>query len=739
MTANEWPNGLASPIGSPRRHRRALFLATVLVATLIPGRATSQRTLTELLEQQASVAVPDEVSPGTLVRLPLTAEVLATVRGDLSDIRLLSEAGVEVPYLVDAGAARRVQVSERLVARIVSVDRNLTSPEEDLPIATEIYELALPPRSTTDLRGQRIWDLVFTIPQTAWVASVDLTLIGPGDDRVDLLQGASLFRLDSPRATRDRLPIGQIESASPEQIAQVQTDPDPPERLRVTMHSRRSDYLEPAFSFEQVSVATYDPGGLRVPLEMTELAADRGQTRATLARAPGLVPDAIEVTTSTPTFGRHVSVRDGGALGADRVLGTGRLVRLGQPGSPVQGLTVELTSRPRGRQLELLIEDGDSPALADLEVSAILRQPSLIFPAPTGTVQLLFGGDRVGAPSYDLEALRASLGLEWGARTLDDIELQLTEALAAAVLPVASLGGAETNPGYDERPALSFAMRAGAEIDPRSFTHRRSVVIPETRDGLVSLSLEPGDTTLAQSSLDDIRIVDEQARQWPFVIHRPTRPQRRPLAVRQEGSAGATLYVLALGSEEQLELSATLLELDIEEPFFDRSYELECWRQGDDSTRVRRLGSGRLTRDARDRLAALRVAVAADRCVELRLNVEDGDDAPLTLLGAWAHLELPELLIAAPAGDYQFLVGDPEIDAPSFELRRASDLVLAVNSVPAEVGALEPNPGYTSRSRLSRPQNLERIGVYAVVGAATLILGFITWRTLRNVEPPSGA
>ena len=705
-----------------------VILAAGFCLALALGVAHAQQTIVELLEQQASIEVATDASAGSLIRLPLSPEVLATVRSDLSDIRVLTAAGAEVPYLVDAGAARRVQVSERHRAEVISADRDLTTQEGELPVATEIYELALPPRVTSDLRGQRTWDLVFDISESTWITTVDLGLVGPGADQVDLLEGASLFKLDSPAALRSRLPVGQIDAQDTEQ------------RLRVVMRSRRADYLEPQFRFERVSGSTIDAGSLRVALDIAELDSERGKTRVTIPRAPGLSPRALEIATSTATFGRTVTVLDQGALGGGRVLGRGRILRLGGPGVPIETTTVELSGRAQGNELELAIEDGNSPALADLEVYAIFRQPSLIFPAPGTSTLLLFGGDRVGAPNYDLDSLRGSLGLEWGSHSLQGTEIALAEALVNAQLPVATIGDIVDNPSYDQRPALSFAMRAGAELDPRSFTHRRILQIPETRDGLVRLTLEPADTTLAQPALGDFRVVDGESRQWPFLVHRPTRAERRPLAVRHDTEANVSRFVLALGSEEDLQFTTAQVELDIEEPFFDRSYEMACNsdRNGDSST-SQRLGSGQLRRGSRDRRAPLLVGIDARRCAELVLDVDDGDDAPLTLRGAWVYLELPELLIAAPAGSYQLLLGDPEMASPSYEIRRARDLVLAVSSVPVAAGPLEANPSYTRRSRLSRPRELERVGVYAIVGAAALVLGFITWRTLRGVEPPPGS
>src|SRR5438876_1056986 len=134
-------------------------------------------------------------------------------------------------------------------------------------------------------------------------------------------------------------------------------------------------------------------------------------------------------------------------------------------------------------------------------------------------------------------------------------------------------------------------------------------------------------------------------------------------------------------------------------------------------------------------------ACAPARVVALELVVQDGDDAPLEFRAARARLVLPELFLAAPAGDYFLLVGDPKASAPSYELTRVRDVVLAVTSAPVEAKASGPNPDY-SRARLAierRGDLVPQVLLWSVLVAAVVVLTALTLRLARtggDTPPP---
>lgn len=152
----------------------------------------------------------------------------------------------------------------------------------------------------------------------------------------------------------------------------------------------------------------------------------------------------------------------------------------------------------------------------------------------------------------------------------------------------------------------------------------------------------------------------------------------------------------------------------------------------------RTLAQGELTRAVR-RPTPVTIEVGPAWVQELELIVDDGDDAPLSFRSVRARLPLPELFIAAPAGEYVLLVGDPEAQVPRYELAAVRDVVLAVNSRPVEAAALENNPAYSLRARLAagkRPrQLLQQAVLWSVLIIAVIGLTALTVRLVRHEGP----
>jgi hypothetical protein len=81
------------------------------------------------------------------------------------------------------------------------------------------------------------------------------------------------------------------------------------------------------------------------------------------------------------------------------------------------------------------------------------------------------------------------------------------------------------------------------------------------------------------------------------------------------------------------------------------------------------------------------------------------------------------------------LVGHPEAEAPSYELERVRDVVLAVRSAPAEAGALEPNAAFSRSARMASGEGWQRVVLW---GAILLLVAFLTMLTLRLAKREQG-
>ncbi|MCW5890234.1 MAG: hypothetical protein KIT14_06745 [bacterium] len=678
---------------------RAVPLLLLLASV---ARAGDPSALVRLFPEEADVYVGD----ARLARLPLPPAVLAACRPDLSDVRLFDRDGQETPYLVDRGRAPGVGMAETLTVtpRVTDVRRWHETRANEPQRAREEYGLAVPADAPTDAA----WELVVTTPRTGFARRI--TVSGAGEDGRPrlLVEDAPLVRIDGAEHTRVPLPAG---------VRGV---------LTVVVRGDEADFLEPAFTLE--ARRTLGPGGTltSVPLAPQPGTAKPGTTVLEIDRPVGLVPERLRIETDTPSFDRRVTVWDVRPGSPDVRLGSGRVLRVGTK-TPLVQPDVELDAA-RGTRLRLEIADGDSPPLANLRLQALFPQPALLLllapngDAPAGVLR--FGGGRAAAPEYDLAALLHDLP------AAGDAARVAGRLYDPAELGTARLGPVRANPAFDDAPALAFAMRPGTVVDARTFAWRRPLPIPAAREGLVRVRLAPEDAARLRPDLADVRVVDAERRQWPYLLEPAAATQWLPLAVGTPVTRERrTRWRL---TPPATPLAASELRLDVDTPFFDRAARILV-RDPDGRERV--LVTGPLVRDAR-RPEPLVVRLPAARADALELEVDDGDEAPLALLGASALVTVPALFVAAPAGTYTLLLGDPDATAPRYDVARARDVVLAVPATDASAGPAEANPDFSEAARLTgsgRPRRwLEQGAVWAVLLLAVGVLGLLTFRAARR-------
>jgi hypothetical protein len=294
-------------------------------------------------------------------------------------------------------------------------------------------------------------------------------------------------------------------------------------------------------------------------------------------------------------------------------------------------------------------------------------------------------------------------------------------------LATATLGPIRPNPLYDAAPALAFAMRAGAPIETERLEWRRPIVVPEAPNGLSRLVLEAGDLARAQPDLSDVRIVDGDGRQWPFLIDTGLPPMRIGLFTEPlPAENGASRWKL---HPQDGPLEVVRIELGIDAPFFDRPFRLLTT---DANGRDRVLAQGRLRRDAQRPAAAQIALPPGTRVDEMVLAVDDGNDAPLTLQRAWADVKTAALLVAAPAGQYALLLGDPAASAPRYELASVRELIGVMTSSPIKSQPIVKNPAFSQTARVAAGDLPKQTIVWTVLVLAVVVLGVLTLRATRK-------
>jgi hypothetical protein len=506
-------------------------------------------------------------------------------------------------------------------------------------------------------------------------------------------------------------------------------------RIRLVLQGQGEAFLEPIFHYERTSVLQRYRG-VEVPLEEITRESRGGVTVLRLARPDGVTFDLLRLETRSEFFDREVEVHDKGRGGrAGGLLARGRYIRL--PGAePVELLDMAVRRQPRGDHLRVIIHDGDSPPLEEIAFTALVRQPGLLFylpprgeEVPAGTLR--YGGGRSHPPVYDIASL-----LPAAEGPGDDPRVRAGAALLdISRLARATLGPVRPNALFDDTPALAWAMHPGASLDVRLFRHEQPVQVPRSPEGLVRLRLRPEALARLRPDLNDARIVDGDGRQWPFLLHRRAGREKVTLeASRSKNRDGSSRFDLLLPSEP-VHVDGLILWTRV--PYFDRPYRVLGKAPGGDWARV---SSGRLRGGAGPDGHAVKVDISfRPAWVEgLQLVVVDGDDAPLRFETVRAWVVVSDLFLTAPAGEYRLLLGEPEAEAPRYELERVRGVVLAVKAAEASAGPVRDNPDYRSSARLGRGEGPHKAMLWAALVAAVFVLGALTFWLARR-EPPSPA
>ncbi len=657
--------------------------------------ASSDASLVRLLEREADVFVD---KPG-LARLPLPAEVLSAARPDLGDIRLYDASGREIVYVIDAGDLTFSKRSS-VPLGVAAASRERAERSDGPPIFRESYEL----------RGRHSgrFTLVIDSPLRRFVRRLSIVSV-EGSSSNTVLDGVSVFRLPEMDAARIRVPIELSGQA----------------RLVARIEGEDDGFLEPRFTLEQEE----QWGGgrdLEIAFEEAHIVERDQGTVVTVERPSGVVANALVLSSATDLFDRAVRVYDESLAHGERLIGSGRVFRVGGF-VPVEELGIPLGGA-RGERLRIEIEDGDSPALAGVVLRGLVRQPSLVFMAPRGGNEaaaiLRFGGGRARRPRYDVSALIPPAGASVTGKRGEVLErLFRPDATTRA-----RLGSSRKNPQFDAEPALAFAMRPGSVVDVRKFTHRRAVTVGASREGLSRLWLGPEDLAIAREDLADVRLVDRTGKQWPYLLEARAAELWRPLgapppAVHDKRSRFRWV-------DEHAPMSVDALDLVVGQGFVDRAFRLLVQ---DASGGERELSSGRLSKPAGSK-KPIPLRFAHTRAHAIVLEVEDRDDAPLELAEVRARYRPAHVYAAAAPGSYFLFVGAPGEAAPVYELERARETILSVRASDASLEALVPNPDYTVAAKLEDSGTALELGLWAAIALAVLVLGALTFRLARQSE-----
>ena len=297
----------------------------------------------------------------------------------------------------------------------------------------------------------------------------------------------------------------------------------------------------------------------------------------------------------------------------------------------------------------------------------------------------------------------------------------------AGVAPAASAG--------EPPPDLRAVMRPAAVLDPGAFTPKIKLSVRASPEGVSRLRHTPEVLSLARADLGDVRVIDGESRQWPYVI--------KTGAVQQLVDVTFAPPVLARGtSRYAVQLPAWPAQIDellirVDREYLDRPYRL-VGKPAGESGAERAIATGRIARRVGEAAQAA-IAVPPVRLGELALVIEDGDDAPLTLTKGRAAFTVPDLLLVAPSGEYALLVGDPTAAPPKYDLARAREAILGATAGVIETGPLGLSPTHRVPVAEGQESGPEQLALWGALGLAVVVLAGLTLRLARHEKgkPPS--
>lgn len=545
-------------------------------------------------------------------RLDVDVTLLSGAQPDLRDLRLVDAQNREAGYLLVPPVTREPRWIDGTMLPVATT-KNASGFEVDLGRAASVDRLKLEGIAAPFLKH--------------------VTLEGSGDRaHWTLLADATVFDLpdEELRRTEVAFPAGEYRY--------LRVTWDDRSSARVTGVGRAAARFSGGAATERVTFSTAFAKRTSEPR--------KSRYRVTLPGAH-LPVTAIEVVVSSGNVFRAATVTEP-RLGTNEVspvrLGSATLKRTERDGLAAAEMIVPVSS-PEGRELDLVIEDGNNPPLAITAIRAELApQPWIYFESPDGApLHARYGDDDAKAPLYDLEASRA------------DVE--------SRHVADAKWGEGVTPSKAEEEPKLDIPL--GGEIARDQF--RVSRRIPDASAGLAVLVLDAH--VLARSNdLADVRIAGADGRQVPYLVEHRAEPLAVKVSVpRRTVNGHSSIYRLELPYDAWP--YATRLVLTTNARVFDRDVVV---RRVPDNHRNRRAAvlASSTWRTAEPELVppAFEAELAMNGARAIEVVVDEGDNAPLPIASAQLLLPSSALRFYHPGTPLSLLYGNRRATVPRYDI-----------------------------------------------------------------------
>lgn len=271
------------------------------------------------------------------------------------------------------------------------------------------------------------------------------------------------------------------------------------------------------------------------------------------------------------------------------------------------------------------------------------------------------------------------------------------------------------------------AGRAGASLDVEQFRYAREIV--QVEPGLVALTLDAA--ALAHSSLSDLRVVDAEGRQIPYLRERSPDPVilelREPWLSEDDSEPREGRPV----SRHSLDLPYSTLPLsrlvvDTPADVFERTVHVEGERSRRGNPRWSTAPA--VWRDPRPGTPAppLEVELPLRPGETVYLVVDEGDNSRLPISRPRLHLDTWTLRFFHPGGKLKLLYGRKGLGEPRYDL---SLIAAQLDPTQAREVTLGPEP---SQSPANDPARVPRGLFWGALVAAVAVLLLVLARLVRE-------
>jgi hypothetical protein len=598
-------------------------------------------------------------SGGRFAAIALPPDVAEHSQPDLRDLRLVGDDGREVPFVLDVDAPRifELSTSGRLV-EAQEVRRRHSS-----------WIVEFPGRLTFD-------NLQLEVDGAGFSKRVELETSPDGHTWTRVEGDAWIF--DRPWRGR------QVRDTTIERPTPLET-----RFVRITL----DDFRSTPVALRQVwAVRRSLLGGSRwtrdAQLERIETPPGQPSRYRVAGTGTGRV-ERLTIDADDAAFWRDVRVFEEQRGALTEIAGQIAIyrMRLDDAALNAERLDVDLQLGPAG-PLVVEIDDGDSPPLQRPRVTLSGAARRILVPPSAAGLTLYYGNTATRRPIYDLEGLRLRLA-------------------QAETFPEAALGPEVVNPRFAPPPPMAFLAMRGAVAETTQWAVARPVRIAG-REDVYTLTMPAADLAYLRPDLGDLRLVDAERRQVPYVLEPRAVAARVGLAIGRGTPRANTPQTSAWtlkapeppAADRARGLPLARLDLLFADAFFTRpAFVLVPDSRAAHGRRVIVQDAFRASRrDAAAPPEPQAVELGDLRANELAVEVRDGDNAPLQLTKAEAVVLVPRLTFKAGPGTYRLLFGNPAAAAPTYDVAALRQDMLAYSAVPLEAAALDApaaNPDYT--------------------------------------------